>query len=67
VASAAKEPAEEVEWIVVLGATALLPLLQTIIAVLVVDLSRLGVAESFVRFRDLDELVFRRRIASGKE
>jgi hypothetical protein len=59
VATAAKEAAEEVEWVVApaTAAALLLALLETLVAVLVVDLAGFGVGEGFVGFGDEDELV----------
>jgi len=55
--TAAEESREEVERVVVVASAALLPLLQALMSVLVVDLAGLGVGESFVRFCYLDELL----------
>jgi hypothetical protein len=60
VATSTEETVEDVEGIVVSATTALLlVLLQTLVAILVVDATAIGVAESFVRLRNLDELVVR--------
>lgn len=58
VPAAAEEAAEEVEGVVVVEAAALLALLETLVAVLVVDLARLGVDQGLVGFGDFDELFF---------
>ena len=53
---AAKEPGEEVEWIMRAAAlSALLVLFETFIAVLVIDAASFGLRESVVGFGDLDE------------
>lgn len=57
VTASAEEPAEKVEWVVMAASTALLSLLQTLVAILIVDLAGLGVDEGFVGFGDFDELV----------
>lgn len=64
VAATAKEPAEKVKGVVVAAAAALLSLLQTLVAILIVDLAGLGVDEGFVGFGDFDELVLGSIIAS---
>lgn len=65
-AAAAKEAAEDVKWVVVAAAAALLlVLLQAVVAVLVVDLARLGVAEGLVGFGYLDKLVLGGFIAAA--
>lgn len=66
VAAAAEEAAEEVEGVVRLEAAALLALLEAVVAILVVDLPAFGVAEGFVGFRDLDELVVRGWVVAGR-
>lgn len=58
VTTTAEEPAEKVKWVVMAAAAALLSLLQTLVAVLIVDLAGLGVDKGFVGFGDLDKLVF---------
>lgn len=67
--AAAEKSAEKIEGVVVLATATLLPLLQALVAVLVVDFARLGVDEGFVSFGDFDELLFRGVIATegGKE
>jgi hypothetical protein len=54
-ALAAEHAAEEVEGVVLLEPAALLVLLEALVAVLVVDLARLGRREGFVGFGYLDE------------
>lgn len=63
VAASTEEPAEKVERVVVTATTALLPLLETLVAVLVVDLAGLRVDEGFVGFGDFDKLVLGGRVA----
>lgn len=58
VTTTAEEPAEKVKWVVMAAAAALLSLLQTLVAILIVDLAGLGVDKGFVGFGDLDKLVF---------
>lgn len=57
VTASAEEPAEEVKRIVVTAAASLLSLLQTLVAILVVDLAGLRIDEGFVGFGDFDKLV----------
>jgi hypothetical protein len=57
-AAAAKEAAEQIERVVVSAATSAIAMrLYSIVAVSIVDLSQLGIAQDFVGFRDLDELI----------
>jgi hypothetical protein len=55
--SAAEEPREQVEGVVVVAAAALLSLLEALVSVLVVDLAGFGVREGFIRFCYLDEFL----------
>lgn len=64
-AGAAEEAREEVEGVVRAGATALLVLLDAFVAVLVVDLARLGLGEGVVGFGDGDEFLVRGVVAAG--
>lgn len=64
VAASTEEPAEKVEGVVVTATAALLPLLEALVAVLVVDLAGLRVDEGFVGFRDFDKLVLGGRVAT---
>lgn len=64
-ATAAKESREEIEGVVVLlPPTSLGMLLEAFMSVFVVYLTRFRVREGFVGRCDLDELVFRRFIAT---
>lgn len=64
VAVAAEEAREHVKGVVA-AAAARAAVLHAVVAVAVVDLSRLGVAQDIVGFGDLDELVFGGFIAAG--
>jgi len=57
VATSTKETVEDVKGVMVAATTLLLVLLQTLVAILVVDATAVRIAESFVRLRNLDELV----------
>lgn len=57
VTASAKEPAEKIKWVMMAAAAALLSLLQTLVAVLIVDFAGLGVDKGFVGLGDFDELV----------
>jgi hypothetical protein len=59
VATTTEETVEDVKGVVVSAAALLLVLLQTLMAILVVDATAICVTESFVRLRNLDELVVR--------
>lgn len=63
VSAAAEEPAEQVEGVVVLPA-ALAALLEPLVAVLVVYLTRFGIDQGFVGLGDLDEFVLGGLIAT---
>lgn len=63
VAPATEETAEQVKGVVVLPAAALLPLLEALLAILVVDLARFWVDQGFIGLGDFDEFIFGRFIA----
>ena len=63
VTASAEEPAEKVEGVVVAAASALLPLLKALVAVLIVDFAGLGVDEGFVGFGNFDKLILRGFVA----
>ena len=65
VAAAAEEAREEVEGVMVSAATTLLPLFETFMAVLVIDLAGFGVGEGFVCVCDFDEFLFGCLVASA--
>lgn len=56
-AVAAEEAAEKVEGVAAAAAALLLAVLETLVAVAVVDGAGLGVGEGFVGFGDLDEFL----------
>lgn len=67
VAAATEEPAKQVEGIVVVPAAALLPLLEPLVAILVVDLAGLRIDQGLVGFGDPNELFLSSVIATVGE
>lgn len=65
VAAAAEEPAEQIEWIVVLTSASLLALLETFVSVLVVYFAGFGVNQGFVGLGYFDKLLFGSIIAAN--
>ena len=65
VSVAAEEAREHVEGVMVLAAAALLSLLQTFVAILVIDLAGLGVRERFVCLCHLYKLLLCGLISSA--
>lgn len=63
--AAAEESAEDVEGVMVSSATALLPLLESFVPILVVDFAGFGLGEGFVCFCYFDEFLFGCVIASA--
>jgi hypothetical protein len=58
-----EETREEVEWVVVTPAAALLALFEAFMPILVIDFAGFGVGEGFVRFSYFDEFLLRGLIA----
>jgi hypothetical protein len=63
-ATTTKEFREQIEWVMSMLTTVLLPLLKSLVSILVINLATIGVGKGFVSFSNFNKLLFRRFVAS---